>query len=169
MERILDVRVVGAEAAAAKASEAEIAALQKAAAKGDDDGSLRRHSDAGDERAAAVAAALAAAAGAAAGGPKEYYVKWKERSYLHCSWVHEVQFERAAKLGLVYLRTRLRKFHAERDALAAAAAAASAAAEEEGEDGGFKAFVDEGLVHGVHANWLQVRLWGFGLHIRSGG
>ena len=148
VERILDVRLVGSDSAAATGGGAG------AGAGADADGAAGA--------AAAAAAAGAALPSAAMEGPKEYYVKWKERSYMHCSWVPEGAFERAAKMGLTYMRTRLRKFHAERDAYLAAAAAARAAEEEGGGDadgaggGGGGVFVDEGFINGVHPAWLQV-------------
>jgi chromodomain-helicase-DNA-binding protein 4 len=145
VERILDVRVIGAEEAAAAASAAEAEAALRAAAEA---------AAGGDGAAAApLPRQRAAAAAAPADGPKEYYIKWKERSYLHCSWVAADMFERAIRLGLVYMRTRLRKFHGERDA-AAAALAAMAAEDEDGATG--MPIVDEGLIHGVHPAWLQV-------------
>jgi hypothetical protein len=151
VERLLDVRVIGAEEAAAAASAAEAEAALKAAAEaaaGGGDGAapppLPRHARGG-----------AAKALVPQDGPKEYYVKWKERSYLHCSWVPAEMFERAIRLGLVYMRTRLRKFHGERDAAAAAFAAMAAEDEESGATPA--PFVDEGLKHGVHPAWLQAR------------
>lgn len=152
VERILDVRVVGSEdvitdpAAALLTQQAEGAVGGEGGAGITAGALVRRHSRTGGAAGAGAGAATAA-------GPKEYYVKWKERSYLHCSWVHEGMFDRAAKLGLVYLKTRLRKFHADRDAAAAVAAAVAAEDEEEGTT---RAFVDEGLIHGVHPAWLQV-------------
>jgi hypothetical protein len=40
------------------------------------------------------------------------FVKWKERSYLHCSWVREADIEGVSKM-FTHLRTKLRRFFVE--------------------------------------------------------
>ncbi|XP_024004425.1 CHD3-type chromatin-remodeling factor PICKLE [Eutrema salsugineum] len=41
---------------------------------------------------------------------KQYLLKWKGLSYLHCSWVPEKEFEKAYK-SIPRLKTRVKKFH----------------------------------------------------------
>ncbi len=45
----------------------------------------------------------------AEGRQREVYVKWKGRSYLHCSWVREGDIEGVARM-FAHLRTKLRRF-----------------------------------------------------------
>jgi hypothetical protein len=87
--------------------------------------------------------------------PREFYVKWKDRSYLHCSWVAEDIVNRACAVRVVGqanpVVARLRKFW--RDQASAAASGELAEAEEAGE-----------LVHGLNPAWVQVRGGAGGLH-----
>ncbi|CAN8326863.1 unnamed protein product [Cochlearia groenlandica] len=47
---------------------------------------------------------------------KQYLVKWKGLSYLHCSWVPEQEFEKAYKFN-PRLRTSMNKFHSRMDGI----------------------------------------------------
>jgi hypothetical protein len=79
--------------------------------------------------------------------PREFFVKWKDRSYLHCSWVSEEIVNRACAVRVVGqanpVVARLRKFW--RDQAAAAESLEAAEAEEAGES-----------VHGMNPAWVQV-------------
>ena len=52
------------------------------------------------------------------GGLKECYVKWKGKSYMHCSWVPHQEIQSAAQLSGMpsAAKTKLRKALAEADA-----------------------------------------------------
>jgi hypothetical protein len=87
-----------------------------------------------------------------AGGkpPREFFVKWKDRSYLHCSWVPEEVMNRACNVRVIGqahpVVARLRRFW--REQAAAAESGELAEAEESGE-----------LLHGINPAWVQVRRW----------
>ena len=53
------------------------------------------------------------------GKKKKYLVKWRNKSYIHCSWVPAVDLEEAAR-DLPGLKQRLRNFHQKKDARLAA-------------------------------------------------
>lgn len=117
-------------------------------------------------------AAAAAAAGADGGqqqqqqeetekeGSNEFFVKWKDRSYLHCCWIANETMQRAAGIKFVGVAnpvaTRLRKFWR------AQAEAASNGVLREAEERGQ-------LVHGIHPEWTQVGLPGVRACAARGG
>jgi hypothetical protein len=80
--------------------------------------------------------------------PREFFVKWKDRSYLHCSWVPEEIMTRACNVRVIGqanpVVARLRRFW--REQAAAAESGELAEAEESGE-----------LLHGINPAWVQVR------------
>lgn len=106
-------------------------------------------------------APAAAAAGAADGsqqqqqeekeGSNEFFVKWKDRSYLHCCWIANETMQRAAAIKFVGVAnpvaTRLRKFW--RTQAEAVSNGVLREAEERGQ-----------LVHGIYPEWTQVGLSG---------
>ena len=157
VEKILDVRTVPAvekPSAAAAGKGAGKGKKGKGAAAAAADGEKEQQQQQQQEGEEKGPAAAAAAAGKV---HREYFVKWKGMSYMHCSWVRDEVVQRAYKIygtsrGSV-VRQRFRKFMQERGALAAAAALQ----------------VESGaLVNGVDPNWLQVR--GFkGLGVFGGG
>eukprot|EP00210_Caulerpa_lentillifera_P004800 g4582.t1 len=69
---------------------------------------------------------------------EEYYVKWKEKSYRHCSWVPKSQFL-AAKKFFVGLHSKLRAFE-NRDQ----------------NEIDLEGYNPHDYVNGVHKNWLKV-------------
>lgn len=81
-------------------------------------------------------------------GPNEFYVKWKDRSYMHCRWVSNEVMQRAAGIKHIGaanpVSMRLRKFW--RCQAEAAANGDLREAEERGQ-----------LVHGINPVWTQVR------------
>jgi hypothetical protein len=80
-------------------------------------------------------------------GPNEFFVKWKDRSYLHCCWIPNETMQRAAAAKFVGVAnpvaTRLRKFWR------AQAEAASNGVLREAEERGQ-------LVHGINPEWTKV-------------
>jgi hypothetical protein len=82
---------------------------------------------------------------------REFFVKWKDRSYLHCSWVPEEIMTRGCNVRVIGqanpIVARLRRFW--REQAAAAESGELAEAEESGE-----------LTHGLHPAWVQVRQLG---------
>lgn len=78
---------------------------------------------------------------------REFFVKWKDRAYLHCSWVSEDVMNRGCAVRVVGqanpVVARLRKFW--RETAAAAESGEFAEAEETGE-----------LLHGMNPAWVQV-------------
>jgi hypothetical protein len=50
----------------------------------------------------------------AAGRHREYYIKWRGKSYLHCSWVREADIESVGRM-FAHLRAKVRKFFQEQD------------------------------------------------------
>eukprot|EP00192_Tetraselmis_astigmatica_P001503 CAMPEP_0117687286 /NCGR_PEP_ID=MMETSP0804-20121206/23042_1 /TAXON_ID=1074897 /ORGANISM="Tetraselmis astigmatica, Strain CCMP880" /LENGTH=1720 /DNA_ID=CAMNT_0005499315 /DNA_START=24 /DNA_END=5186 /DNA_ORIENTATION=- len=96
---------------------------------------------------------------------KEYYVKWKGRSYLHCSWVEQSQLDAAAH-HFPGLKQRIRMFDHKRlpesIALSRESDLDEEAEEEDGEQAQGKAAADalarshKPLVHGVEPSWTTV-------------
>jgi hypothetical protein len=111
--------------------------------------------------AAAAPDAAAAAAGAAGAADEqdaanEFFVKWKESSYLHCAWVSNEVMQRAATIKHVGMANpvmmRLRRFW--QSQAQAAANGDLREAEERGQ-----------LVHGINPAWTQVGTVGGGTAI----
>lgn len=79
---------------------------------------------------------------------QEFYIKFKDRSYLHAAWISQQVLDRAANIRVVGqanpVATRLKRFW--RDRAAAAATGELAEALETGQ-----------LVNGINPAWLQVR------------
>jgi len=82
--------------------------------------------------------------------PNEFFVKWKNRSYMHCCWVSNEVMQRAAGIRVIGIAnpvaTRLRKFWREQQQ--AAANGDIREAEERGQ-----------LVNGINPAWTQVDFW----------
>lgn len=78
---------------------------------------------------------------------QEFYVKWKDRSYIHCSWVPEAVMTAAAAWKVIGqanpVAARLRKFYQQQSA------AVETREYEEAEETGQ-------LVNGINPAWLQV-------------
>lgn len=82
---------------------------------------------------------------------QEFYVKWRGRSYIHCSWIPEAAMNAAAAVRVIGqpnpVATRLRKFW--REKWSAAESGEIQEAEETG-----------ALIHGINPAWLQVTFTG---------
>jgi hypothetical protein len=80
-------------------------------------------------------------------GPNEFFIKWKEHSFIHCSWISNEVMQRAANIKHIGaanpVATRLRKFW--RAQAEAAANGDMREAEERGQ-----------LVNGINPAWTQV-------------
>jgi hypothetical protein len=80
-------------------------------------------------------------------GPNEFFIKWKEHSFIHCSWISNEVMQRAANIKHIGaanpVATRLRKFW--RAQAEAAANGDVREAEERGQ-----------LVNGINPAWTQV-------------
>ncbi|KAG1665916.1 hypothetical protein FOA52_004505 [Chlamydomonas sp. UWO 241] len=129
VERFLDVRDI-------------VAAAPAPAAATEGDAAPSAPSSGAEEGAAASSAAPAAADGA---GGKEYYVKWLERSFMHCSWVAEEKLQAAMKVFKTQcqgIKARLATFWRQRGD------AAQPQDNEQEETGEVK--------HGVNSAWLLV-------------
>lgn len=143
VERILDVRTVPSVLTNMTASSNTITQPSKQEGAPSSSAAAANTRDAATAAAEVTAATTAAAtATVAASKPiKEYYIKWKNQSYLHCSWVSQSELDKACKM-FPHLKNKVRKFYQVHQAEVEQQAEAT----ETGD-----------LVHGVNPLWLQVR------------